>query len=258
MRETWTGTRRLLTVVLHLTAREFRIRYQSALLGWLWALIPPLVRVAVLAAVFSVLLPFQGPDYIAELAIGVLAWNWFAAGVFSATSSAVDRRDLLTQPALPRQAVPVVSVLTDAFDYFAGLPILLLVVVLDTGRLPPTAIVLPLLLVLQGSLMLGIGMAASVADVRWRDTRLLVGLLLGVGIYLTPVFYTGRALGDELQGLLTWNPMGVLLEAQRDVLVRGVLPDLSLLAGICALSLTVLVGGWALHRRSAPTFLDDL
>ena len=253
-----THGRRLLAVVLHLTAREFRIRYQSALLGWLWALIPPVVRVAVLGAVFSILLPSQGPDYIAELAVGVLAWNWFASGVSSATSSAVDRSDLLSQPALPRQAVPAVSVLTDAFDYLAGVPVLLVVVVLDTGRLPATALLLPLLLVAQAFLMLGIGMAASVADVRWRDTRLAVGLILGISIYVTPVFYTGRALGERLQVLVTWNPMGVLIEAQRDVLVRGVLPNGPLVATVSALCVAVLAVGWTVHRRSAPTFLDHL
>ncbi len=132
--------KRTVQVVLHLTAREFRIRYQSAVLGWLWALLPAMVRFAVLGAVFSVILPDPGPDYLAELAVGILAWNWFASGVASATSSAVDRSDLLAQPALPRQAVPVVSVLTDAFDYLAGLPVLLLIVLLDTGGLPLTAV----------------------------------------------------------------------------------------------------------------------
>ncbi len=251
------GVRRAVQVVLHLTAREFRIRYQSAFLGWLWALAPTVVRLTVLGVIFSVLLPV-GPDYLAELAVGLLSWIWFASGVASATSSAVDRRDLLAQPTLSRQAVPVISVLTDAFDYLAGLPVLLVIVLVDTGRLPVTAVFLPVLLLLQGCLTLGIGMAASVADVRWRDARLAVGLLLSVGIYVTPVFYTGSALDDRLSVLLDWNPVGAMIEAQRDVLVHGSIPDAGFLFSLTSVCVLSLAFGWLLHRRYSSTFLDHL
>jgi lipopolysaccharide transport system permease protein len=250
--------RRTTQVVLHLTAREFRIRYRSAVLGWLWALIPAIVRFAVLGAVFSVLLPNHGPDYLSELAIGILGWSWFASGVGSATSSAVDRRDLLAQPALPRQVVPLVSVLTDAFDYLATLPVLLLIVLLDTGRLTATAFLFVFLIILQGCLTLGLGMAASVADVRWRDSRRAVELVLSVGVYVTPVFFTGRALSERLQWLVVWNPMGAMLEAQRDVLVRDTVPGPTLWVILTAVCLGVLAIGWTLHRRYAATFLDYL
>ena len=250
--------RRTVQVVMHLTAREFRVRYQSAVLGWVWALAPAVVRFVVLGAVFSVLLPHPGTNYLSELAVGVLGWGWFAAGVSSATTSAVDRSDLLAQPALPRQAVPVVSVLTDAFDYLAGVPVLLLIVLIDTGHLPATAVLFPFLLLLQGCLILGIGMTASVLDVRWRDSRLAVALVLSVGIYVTPVFYTGQLVGERLRVLLTLNPMGAMLEAQRDVLVRASAPSPLFLAALTAVCVGVLAAGWALHRRFSGTFLDYL
>jgi lipopolysaccharide transport system permease protein len=245
-------------VILHLAARELRIRYRSTVRGWLWALLPNLVRFAVLAAIFSIILPDPGPDYLAELAIGLLGWSWFSSGVESATTSAVDRRELLAQPALPRQVVPVISVLTDAFDYLAGVPVLFLIVLLDTGGLSGTAPLFAVLVLLQGCLTLGLGMAASVADVRWRDSRRVVGLILSVGIYVTPVFYTGRVLSENMQWLVSWNPMGALLEAQRDVLVRDTLPSLAtwvLLTAVCTGTLAI---GWMLHRRYSATFLDYL
>ena len=250
--------RRTVQLIGHLTAREFRIRYQSAVLGWLWALAPAVVRFAVLGLVFTALLPAQGPDYLAELAVGLLSWLWFSAGVSSSTTSAVDRSDLLAQTALPRQVVPVVSVLTDAFDYLAGVPALLVVVLLDTGGLSSTALLFPLLLVLQGCLTLGLGMAASVADVRLRDTRLAVALVLSVGFYATPVFYSLDTLDDRLQSVLQWNPVGVLIEAQRDVLVHGTVPGAGTLGVLVAVCLGALAGGWWLHRRHAGTFLDHL
>lgn len=246
-------------LVLHLTAREFRIRYQAAFLGWLWALAPAVARFLVLGLVFSALFSGGGPDYLAELAVGVLAWNWFNAGVSSASTSAVDRRDLLGHPTLPRQAVPTISLLTDAFDYLAGLPVLLLVVWSVTGRLPVTAFLLIGLLVLQGLLMLGIGMAASVADVRWRDARLAVQLVLSVGFFLTPVFYTARAVTDDLlQTLIDWNPVAALITAQREVLVDGTVPAMSTILPLAAVCVGVFLAGWVLHTRTSANFLDHL
>lgn len=252
------GAARTVQLIGHLTAREFRIRYQSAFLGWLWALLPAVVRFVVLGVVFSQILPTTGPDYLAELAVGVLAWQWFSAGVASATVSPLSRRDLLSQPALPRPVIPVVSVLTDGFDYLAGVPVLLVVVLVDTGGIPVTALLFPLLVVLQGCLILGVGMAAAVANVHWRDTSLAVSLLLAVGIYATPVFYTSRVLTEQLAGLVRLNPVGALIEAQRQVLVEGTLPSAASLAALTVVCVGVLTAGWAVYRHWSATFVDQL
>lgn len=250
--------RRTALLVLHLTSREFRIRYHSAVLGWVWAVAPTMARVLVLGVLFSSLLPNNSDVYVAQLAVGLLGWHWFASGVSSATRSAVDRRDLLSQPGLPRQVIPIVSVLTDAFDYLAALPILLLIVYLDADGFSASALVFPYFLLLQGMLVLGLGMAASVADVRLRDARLAVDLVLSLGFYATPVFYTRASLPENLRPLLDWNPMARLLESQRQVLIDGTLPSgrsVLLLTGFCA---AVLAAGWALHRSRSSTFLDWL
>ncbi|MDQ3463490.1 MAG: ABC transporter permease [Actinomycetota bacterium] len=250
--------RRTALLVGHLTAREFRIRYHPAILGWVWAIAPTMARVLVLGVLFSSLLPNQSEVYVAELAVGLLGWSWFSSGVSNATRSAVDRRDLLAQPGVPRQVVPVVSVLTDAFDYLAALPLLLVIVYIDAGGVSVEALLFPFFLALQGALVLGVGMAASVADVRFRDARLAVDLVLALGFYATPVFYTREALPADLRYLLDWNPMAHLLEAQRDVLIYGTVPSAISLGLLTVVCLAVLTAGWHLHRRKAATFLDWL
>lgn len=250
--------RRWRQLLLHLTAREFRIRYQSAFLGWLWAVGPPLVRLVVLGFVFTVVFRNDDPDYVADLAVGLLAWSWFAASVSSVTRSAVDRRELLSQPGVSRQVLPVVVLLTDLADYLAALPVLLGVVLVVTGDLSATALLLPLLLVVQGLLALGLGMAASVADVRFRDVRLGVDLLLSIGFYATPVFFTLARVPGEVRQVLALNPMTQLIEAQRRILVDGVLPDARplLLTGLVCAVVGAL--GWFVHRRAAGDLLDAL
>ena len=252
------SARRTLQLVVHLTHREFRLRYRGAALGWLWAVLPASAQLLVLGFVFTRVVPVREEHYVADLAVGLLAWNWFSGGVSRATRSAADRRELLRQPGLPRPVVPLVSVLTDALDYLATLPVLLVVIVAVTGTLPGTIVLLPVVLVLQGALTLGVGMACSVADVRLRDTRLGVGLVLLVSFYATPVFYTVSSIPEDLRPVLALNPMAALIEAQRSLAVDGRLPDPSTWIVLLVTCLLVAAAGWVLYGRSSGDFLDAL
>lgn len=249
---------RALTLLGHLTAREFRIRYRGALLGWLWAVAPPAARIAVLGVVFTQVVRVGGEDYLAHLAVGVLGWTWLSAGIASATRSAADRRELVAQPGLARALVPTVSVLADALDYLVALPLLVLLVVAVTGGIPLSALLLPLALVLQACLMLGLGMAACVADVRWRDSRHAVELVLAVGFYATPVFYTINSVPERWRWVAEANPVARLLELQRGLLIDGRLPSASALLLTTAICLLALLLGWTLHAKASPTFVDHL
>lgn len=154
--------------------------------------------------------------------------------------------------------MPLVSVLTDALDYVVALPVLVLLVVAVTGGVPATALLLPLALLLQGGLVLGLGMAASVADVRWRDSRHAVDLVLAVGFYATPVFYTVSSVPERWRWVVEANPAARLLELQRGLLVEGTLPSAPSLLGTTAICLGVLAAGWSLYAKASPTFADHL
>lgn len=247
-------------LVIHLVVREFRLRYRRAVFGWLWAVAQPLARFAILAFVFGRVLRISTniPNYPAFLFTGIIAWTWFASGVTSSTSSVLSRRDLVFRPGLPRAAIPVVSVLTDAFDYLAALPVLLVFLVISGNGIPLTAVFLPVVLAVQLMLILGIGFALCSANVYFRDVYLLVDVAVLLGFYVTPVFYSPSAIPAPYGPLLRLNPMAGLLEAHRAVLIEGRLPALvpfALLTAVCA---AVLVGGYLIFRRNSGSFVDEL
>jgi lipopolysaccharide transport system permease protein len=202
-------------------------------------------------------LPLSIPNYPVFLFTGLLAWGWFSSAVGSATTSAIDRRELLLRPGLSRTVVPVVSVLTDLLDYLVALPVLLVVLVLTTG-VPPTALLLPVVLAVQLLVILGFGFALCCANVYLRDVRLLVDLALLLGFYLTPVFYRPGTVPHAARLLVTLNPMAHLIEAQRDLLVGGHLPPLGSFALVTLVAIALFAGGLALYRRASATFVDEL
>ncbi len=251
------GLRYNYDLISHLVIREFRLRYRRAMFGWLWAIGQPLARLVILTVVFTRIVPLHIPNYGVFLFTGLIAWMWFSSGVASATSSVVDRRDLLFRPGLPRTTVPIVSVLTDGIDYIAALPVLLAFIIVSHG-LPATALALPALLILQLLLTLGLGFALCSANVYVRDVRLLVDIILLLGFYVTPVFYSADALPKSLSFLFVINPMAQLITAYRDIFITGQLPSLqtwTMLTAVCGS--TFVLGAW-IYQRSSPYFVDEL
>jgi lipopolysaccharide transport system permease protein len=244
-------------VVVHLVAREFRLRYRQALLGWIWAIANPLARLIVLSFLFTRVVPLGIENYAVFVFTGLIAWQWFSSGLMSATTSAVDRRELLFRPGMPRVAVPVVSVLTDGLDYLAAFPLLILFLLLSNG-IPLTALVLPVLLLLQVLLTLGLGFIFCSANVHFRDVHLLVNVATLLGWYLTPVFYEPRAVPESFRWMLAVNPMAQLLSAYRAVLIEGRLPSAGpfLLLALACIALFAI--GLSIYRRTSPLFVDEL
>ena len=244
-------------LVRHLVGREFHLRYRQSVFGWLWALAEPLARLAVLSFLFTRVLPLDIPNYPVFLFTGIMGWAWFSAGVSSATASAVDRRELLFRPGVPRTAPPIVSVLTDGLDYLAALPVLALFLLFTTG-IPLTAVLLPIVLAVQLLLTLGIGFALCTANVHVRDVRHAVAVVLMVGFYATPILYHRQLVPEQFQLLVDLNPMTHLIAFQRTVLIAGDLPNPLTFLAVAVVCALVFVGGLGVYRRSSPTFVDDL
>jgi len=244
-------------LVIHLVGREFRLRYRRAVLGWFWAIGSPLARLAILTYVFTRVLPLGIDNYPVFAFTGLIAWQWFAGGITSATTSAVDRRDLLFRPGLPRATVPIVSVLTDGLDYIAALPVLLIFLVVGDG-IPLSALALPALLFVQFLLIVGLGFALCAANVYVRDVNLFVGLATLLGWYLTPVFYPASAVPENYRFVLELNPMAHLLAAYRAVLIEGHLPDLRSFLTVTFTCSLVFIAGYLIYQRASPVFVDEL
>lgn len=252
-----TRTRYSWDVVTHLVAREFRLRYRQALLGWIWAIASPLARLIVLSFLFTRVVPLGIENYGVFVFTGLIAWQWFSSGLLSATTSAVDRRDLLFRPGMPRAAVPTVSVLADGLDYLAAFPVLVIFLLLSDG-IPATAALLPAILSLQALLTLGLGFVLCSVNVYFRDVHLFVNVATLLGWYLTPVFYEARAVPESFRWILVVNPMAHLLSAYRDVLIYGRLPSAGPFLALALACIGVFAVGLLVYRRTSPLFVDEL
>ena len=140
--------------VSHLVGREFKLPLRALLRRMALGDRRPVVAcLLILSFLFKRILVVDQPNYTVFLFVGIVAWAWFASAVVSATGSAVDRRDLLSRPGVPRAAVPLVSVLTDFLDLLAALPVLAVFIAVGVG-LHWTILAFPVVLFVEFLLIL--------------------------------------------------------------------------------------------------------
>jgi homopolymeric O-antigen transport system permease protein len=180
-----------------LTWREIRIRYKETVMGFLWAILMPIMVVAAGALVRKAFAVASGKPMEYEALVSVmvksLPWAFFAGSIRTAASSLLANSNLVTKIYFPREVFSFSSVLAQLFDFrFFGLPMLLLLLVLLT--------------------------------LFFRDVKYIVEIVMTFGILFTPVFYEASMFG-EWSYLLLLNPVGSIVEAINDVVVLNHPPD---------------------------------
>jgi lipopolysaccharide transport system permease protein len=248
---------RLRDLTVHLAKRELDTTHRMTVLGWAWPLVRQLAQLAVLVFIFSKVLDLGIDNYPVFVFTGLIAWTWFAVGITSASSSLLAQRHLLFQARFPAVVLPVVALAVPLLDVLLALP-LLLVLVAATEGLPWTVVLLPLLLAVQFVFMAGLAWIASALSVFFRDIPNLIGVVLMLLFYVTPIFYGLRNLPAEFKGLLQINPLTTIVETYRALLLGDPLPGSGYLAAVCVLSAVVAVVGFALFQRVQGRFVDQL
>lgn len=250
--------RHLLDVIAVLVMRDRRSRYKSTVFGVLWAVASPALFLLTFYVLFRVIMPLGVENYAAHLFIGLIAWSWFQTTVMESVSSIVGNPGLVSQPGFPRAALPVVATSSNLLTLVLTTP--LLTVILAGSGLEPgcAALALPVLIGLQFGVVLAVAYLVAALNVVFRDLQYIAPILLQLGYFVTPIFYSVAAIPDGAMRILALNPMLHIIEAYRAVLIRGEWPDWSALA-VVALAAGLGLGlAVAFFRRASLSFLEDV
>lgn len=209
-------------------------------LGFIWWLIEPAVHLTVYYLVFVKLLHRGGPDFVLFLLTGVVHWLWFSKSVNAASTSIIGGRSLINQLRIPKIIFPVSMLFQDLIKQVVVLFVFLSFLVLLGVNVSPTWLFYPLLLVVQILLMLTISLAVSMMVPVFPDVKLLIPPVLQFGMFVSGIFFTRDTIPQQYHVYLELNPMFVLIEGYRDVLIRGELPNVSLMSPIILVSIGLL------------------
>jgi ABC-type polysaccharide/polyol phosphate export permease len=204
--------------VVALTRRELMARYRGGALGFLWSLVNPLLLLAVYATVFRFVFTPRADvrPYAVFLFGGVLVWGFVSGSLLDAAETFRANGPLLRKTTVAPEVFPAVAVTARLTHLVLGLPVLLLAIGIAAaaGSIAPgwALLQLPAVLALLAAAVFGLALAVSALSVRFGDVRDLVGNLLTLAFFLTPVLYPAAAVPERFRPLLWANPLASFLQ----------------------------------------------
>lgn len=238
--------------------RELSIRYKHTILGILWAVVQPLCMMGLFTVVFTIIMPTKISSYPYPVFFytALIAWNFFASSLQAAIPSLVENYNLVTKIYFPREILPLSGTLLALIDFLiASILLLPLYLYFDITLTWQVFWILPLLLLLI-LFTVSTGLVFSALNVYYRDVKLLVGFLVQLWFFATPVIYSLDAAPIRLKLLLLCNPLTFIIENMRRCLLegRGVVPWqlLVMTIMICGYS----YGSYRLFKITEKKFAD--
>jgi lipopolysaccharide transport system permease protein len=233
------------------TSRNIRARYQQSVLGWFWAIIQPSAQVVMYTFIFTVIVPIDTGNipYVIFSYVAMVPWTLLATSLTDMSNSLVDNMTLVNKIYFPREMLPVAAMLARMMDFgIAAILIVILMVIYQVQVFPSGLLFLPIILLIQVLLILGIGLATAAANVFVRDIRSLMVLGLQLWFYASPIIYPSTAVPENLRPYYFLNPMNGIIEAYRDVLLRSRMPGSYFLPSVAISVIVFLVGYWYFKR----------
>jgi lipopolysaccharide transport system permease protein len=207
--------------------RDIKVRYKQTVLGALWAVIQPLAGTALFTLFFGRLGGLSKQvdgSYALFVFIGLALWTFYANAVSLAANSLVGSSHLIAKVYFPRLLIPISAILSGLVDFAVAFACLLVLMIVY--RVPPSPMILTLPLFLLGTLTVaaGAGVLFSALIVSYRDFRYVIGFVVQLWLFATPVLYTLDSIPAEWRLLYAANPMVGMVMGFRTAVLGGRLP----------------------------------
>lgn len=245
-------------LVYFLTWRDVKIRYKQTALGATWAILQPLITMAIFTVIFGRFAKFQseGVPYAIFSYCGLLPWTFFAYAVAQATNSVVTNSTLVSKVFFPRLVIPISASLSGLVDLAISVPFLIGMMVYFHIKPTFALFALPAFTILALVTVLAVGIWLSALNVQYRDVRYVIPFLTQIWLYATPIAYPASMISGRFHLLLALNPMTGVVEGFRwAILGTNHLDGLSFGLSMSVTVLT-LIGGLFYFRRMEHQFAD--
>ncbi len=246
-------------LVRALAERLLRARYKQAVLGFAWALIPPVVLMVVLSVFVQrvVDIPTRGVPYPLFSYVALVPWTFFATSVTAASGSILTSMELINKIYAPREVFPLASIVTSGVDALVGLLALGILFLVYAFAPAHTSFWVPALAIVQLAFTVGICLTLSALVVYLRDLRHAVPVIVQLGLFATPIAYGMDQIPRSLRlPYSALNPLAPVIDGYRRTVLLGEPPQFELLLAGAVTSFALLVVGFVVFKRLEAGFAD--
>src|SRR3982751_6054829 len=252
------------SLLFQLVRRDFEQRFIGSAIGWIWAIIHPLVLLLSWTFVFQVCLGQEVPpgeettNYPLFLFAGMLPWLLFSETVQRSASSLLDQANLITKTVFPSEIIPVAVFLSTLISHLLGIALMMAAAGIVLNRVSAFAFLLPVYIVAIGLFAVGIGWIVASLHVFLRDTAQVLSVVLMFWFWMTPIFISQEKFPARARFLLVWNPFYYMVRAYRRLLLGSTTPEWGDLAIVFAFGAAAFIIGGLFFRHMKRGFADVL
>jgi lipopolysaccharide transport system permease protein len=247
-----------------LVARDVATRYRGTMFGMLWLVALPLLMLAVYAFVFGGIFKARWgvggglEEFVLMLYCGLIVHGLFSETLTRSPAAILANPNYVKKVVFPLELLPVIQLGSALLNMLIGLGLLCLFLAAKQQSIPPTALLAPLVLAPLVLLTGGLAMFLSALGVFFRDVGQMIGVVMSLMLFLSPVFYPAAAAPALARTLIEFNPLTFPIESLRQVMIVGSQPNWIQLALYALAALLVAAGGLWTFQKSRPAFSDVL
>lgn len=246
-------------MIISLIKRELRGKYKASVLGFLWTFLNPLFQMLVYTIVFSYIMRAGIEHFSIFLFVGLIPWNFFGISVASGASCVVNQENLIKKIYFPRIVLPISYVSSMFINMLLTFVVIFIALFVTQYGVNFVAILfLPLVMIIEYILALGICMLVSALTVYFRDLEYILGILNMAWMYLTPILYTIDMVPEQFRSLLNFNPMTPVILAYQQILYYKEIPQVGILMHAGIFGVIILVIGIVVFEKIQRKFVEEL
>src|SRR5690625_2446079 len=228
-------------LILYLVKSGLKAEHRNSYLGYFWWLLDPLLNIAVYYFLVVIILGRGGPDYPIFLTIGLIVWRWMSSSINTSANSVLRYSSIINQVYLPKFIFPLSFTITQLVNFLFG-TIVIGIFLAIFGVTPTWHIVyLPVIIIITVAFLLAIGSVLGYFTVFIRDIDNLLTHIIRIFFYASPIIWEGGRLPPEYGLFVALNPIAIIVDSFRDVLMYHQTPNFISLGIIFVLSLIVII-----------------
>lgn len=237
--------------------REVKVLYAQTIIGLSWAILQPVIQIAIYGVVFGKVaqLSTDGIPYILFTTVAIIPWTYMSQAMTQASDSLIQNQSMISKVYFPRIIFPITPVLARLIDF--GISLTILVGILLYYHVIPTwrILLLPLFMVMMMAIPAGIGLWLSAMSVRFRDVKHAMPFFVRMLIYSAPIVYSASSIADSYRFIYSINPIVGTIEGFRACLLGIPLQWQHIVPGIIS-TFIILITGLFYFKKMEKTFVD--
>lgn len=233
-------------LIAHKAWADFRAESERTLLGMWWWLINPIIDTAVYYVAFAVFFQRGGGDYVPFLIIGIVTWGWFASCLVSGSSSILRNAATVRQVAFPKLLFPVIQIAVSTYRFLFSLIVLLATLFLYHYYPTSYWLLVPAIMLVEVLLIAALTLPLCAVVPFVPDLANFIQYTVHLFFFLSCVMIRMEDMGAGVASYIRLNPIALVLNAYRDVLLHQRLPDFASLGTIAGVSVLGIALGAAL------------